>query len=164
MAVNSAGQWMAAAAGAMALAVPLGLAIGQYVTHAPVSAPRAVDENPAWVDAAAAMPITEDAGLHGPTVVRCTGCAPTLAERQAAADMAGMDLDGMVGGSSDPVVIDYQGQDAPWDEGAGDDAKTDWASSVHRLPDNVDRFARGEAMGRMGGGPEGERMAAALQP
>lgn len=164
MVVNSTGQWMAAAAGAMALAVPLGLAMGRYATHAPVSAPRAVDENPALVDAAAAALTSEDAGLKGPGVVRCTGCAPTLAERQAAADMAGMDLDGMIGGSTDPVVVDYQSQDMAWDEGAGDDAKTDWASPVHRFPDNVDRIARGEAVGRMGGGPEGERMAAALQP
>tara|TARA_B100001105_G_scaffold146971_1_gene117761 strand:- start:59 stop:547 length:489 start_codon:yes stop_codon:yes gene_type:complete len=162
MVVNSAGQWMAAAAGAAALAVPLGLAMGQYATHAPVSAPRAVDENPALVDAAAAALTSEDAGLKGPGVVRCTGCAPTLAERQAAADMAGMDLDGVIGGSSDPVVVDYQRQDLSWDD--GNDPQEQWASPIHRLPDNVDRFARGEAVGRMGGGPEGERMAAAFQP
>lgn len=162
MAVNSAGQWMAAAAGAMALAVPLGLAIGQYATHAPVSAQRAVEESEPLMDAAAAMPITEDAGLHGPTDVGCTGCAPTLAERQAAADMAGMDLDGMVGGTTDPVVVDYQRQDLSRDE--DDDPQEQWASPVHRLPGNVDRFAHGEDGGRAGRGLEGDRMAAAFQP
>lgn len=162
MVVNSAGRWMAAAAGAIALAVPLGLAMGQYATHAPVSAPRAVDENPSRVDAAAAALTSEDAGMKGPGAVRCTGCAPTLAERQAAADMAGMDLDGMVGGSTDPVVVDYQRQDLSRDE--GDDSQEQRVSPVYRLPDNVDRFARGEARGRMDPRPEGERMAAAFQP
>lgn len=162
MVVNSAGRWMAAAAGAIALAVPLGLAIGQYATQAPVSAPRVVEGYPASVDSAPSALTSEDANLRGPGVVRCTGCAPTLAERQAAADMAGMDLDGMVGGSTDPVVVDYQKQDLSWDEGY--DPQAQWASPDHRLPDNVDRFARGEARGRMDPRPEGERMAAAFQP
>lgn len=161
MAVNSAGRWMAAAAGAMALAVPLGLAIGQYATHAPMSAQRAVEESQPLMDAAAPALASEDAEWAGPGVVRCTGCAPTLAERQAA-DMAGMDLDGMVGGTSDPVVVDYQRQDLSRDE--GDDPQEQWASPVHRLPGNVDRFAHGEDGGRMGRGPEGERMAAAFRP
>ncbi|WP_183956249.1 hypothetical protein [Sphingobium fontiphilum] len=165
MVVNSPGQWMAAAAGAMALAVPVGLAVGQYAINAPIAARSGFEDSPPSVDSTPLAPPTDDADLRGPDVVRCTGCAPTLAERQAAADMAGMDLDGMVSGPADPVVIDYQSQEAPWGEDDGQDRQQERASSpVYRLPDNVDRFARGEAMGQMGRRLEGARVATAFQP
>lgn len=75
---------------------------------------------------------------NGPGEILCKGCGPTLAERQMAADNPGWDPDGMVTGSTDPMVTDYEAQKdyAPLAEPPSTD--------MHRLPANIQRFADGE--------------------
>lgn len=98
--------WMVSAT-TMSAAAAMGLALGSYVT----SPQRSPLERPDMVEALAP---TDDAALAsadpGPMEIHCTGCGPTLADRHYAAQMAGMDSEGMMSGSNDPVVQDYLAQ------------------------------------------------------
>ncbi|MET0372291.1 MAG: hypothetical protein ABW039_13060 [Sphingobium sp.] len=101
--------WLASS-GVVAGAIVAGLSLGAYA----VSPPRS-----AWADDAAATldvavgavgssGVDDRPSIH---VVHCKGCGPTLAERQRAADLAGLDLDSMISETRDPVVLDYAAQD-----------------------------------------------------
>lgn len=137
--------WMATGV-TVAVASVMGLGLGQYVTSpqgrspADLAAAQSVYDDLPMADAGATG-VAQD----GPAVVRCSGCGPTLAERQWKADMAGLDADGMLYGSSDPVVRDYQAQTIP-DDMTTDAITPDAAPSpIHILPPQIARFAAGEA-------------------
>ncbi|WP_298398158.1 hypothetical protein [Sphingobium sp.] len=126
--------WMATGV-TMGAAMVLGLGLGQYVTSpqgrspADQSVVESVDPQP-YVQSALTMD-------EAPVAIHCTGCGPTLAERRWQADMAGLDADGMIAGSDDPVVRDYMAdsQEAASPTGEGTPAP------VHPAPVNVVRFA-----------------------
>lgn len=63
--------------------------------------------------------------MKGPTVIRCTGCGPTLADRRMTADMAGWS------GADDPIVQDYMAQA---DELSMDVAPSPLPAPVRTLP------------------------------
>ncbi|WP_254798426.1 hypothetical protein [Sphingobium sp. AS12] len=123
-------------------ATVMGLGLGAYVTSPQSSALPG--------DAGAADAESGDSGAsdyavnpvdHGPSEIRCTGCGPSLAERRNALDMAGLDADGMIDGTGDPVVRDYLTQ--------GEAAEVSYLapqppSPVHQLPEPIARFAAGE--------------------
>ncbi|MDO7834139.1 hypothetical protein Q4610_03685 [Sphingobium sp. HBC34] len=126
----------------MAVASCMGLGLGHYVTSPQAQSPA---------DTAAAQSVYETfdgnapaadasvAAQNGPAVIDCRGCGPTLEERRWKADMAGLDADGMLHGSSDPVVRDYQAQTI------AEDMMPDAAPSpIHALPPRIARFAAGE--------------------
>ena len=114
------GQWWMMSGMTLAASVAMGVALGSYVTSPQTSAAATEEmwtpeDAPSYADAGGASLTSDDD--RGPAVIRCTGCGPTLTERRFAADMAGMDADGMISGSSDPVVQDYLAQDhVPTDE------------------------------------------------
>ena len=92
----------------VAAATVMGLGLGAYVTRPQSSAPR-TQKDVAYAepsDSSLSDQVADPAG-RGPAIIRCTGCGPTLAERRMASDMAGLDADGMIDGTSDPVVHDY---------------------------------------------------------
>lgn len=110
-----------------------GLGLGFYAVTPPRTALEAYDQSDltvAQVEEAALNPTL----MSGPEEVRCTGCGPTLAQRQMAADFASWD------GYGDPIVEDY--------EAGQPDPPEDLLSSVEdappRLPAQVERFASGE--------------------
>lgn len=128
--------WMGSAAliGGSAM---LGLAMGSFATSTP---PRNLSGYASAIgddieDSAAPASNNPD---RGPAAIVCKGCGPTLAERRMAADNPGWDADGMIEGTTDPVVADYMGQDdsPPVVERSPSDAP--------RLPANIQRFADGE--------------------
>jgi len=118
-------------------ALMAGLGLGLYATtpprvaladgDAPYSAPQITEAEP------------DSASLNGPSEIRCTGCGPTLAQRQMAA---------MVGGGwsgyDDPLVRDYMAQDYGTDEDQPLPSGEIASPSAPQLPDNVERFAAGE--------------------
>lgn len=125
----------------VAVATVIGLGLGAYVTS-----PQSV-ALPG--DAGAIYAASGDSSLpdyaispadRGPGEIRCTGCGPSLADRRRASDMAGLDADGMIEGTSDPVVRAYLTQ--------GEEADTAFPappppSPVHQLPEAIARFAAG---------------------
>ena len=89
----------------VAAATVMGLGLGAYVTSPQSSAPR-TQKDVAYAepsDSSLSDQVADPAG-RGPAIIRCTGCGPTLAERRMASDMAGLDADGMIDGTSDPVT------------------------------------------------------------
>lgn len=102
--------WMTSGA-LMGAAAVVGWGLGHYVVtpQAPVYASDMILASSIGerADADDQVAIASD---RGPADIRCTGCGPTLAERRMAADQAGADLDGMIGGSVDPIVRDYLAQ------------------------------------------------------
>jgi hypothetical protein len=126
----------------VAVATVMGLSLGAYVTSPQSSALPG--------DAGAVYAQSDDSSVldyaigpvdHGPGEIRCTGCGPSLADRRRALDMAGLDADGMIEGTSDPVVRDYLAQ------GDGPEAVFPTLpppSPVHQLPEPIARFAAGE--------------------
>lgn len=144
--------WMLGS-GTMVAAACAGLLLGGYVTTQPRSALagdsadyakmfEAGDE--ADVDAAA----TGDLGLSmAPTEpVVCKGCGPTLSDRRFAADMAGLDADGYVTGSTDAIVRDYLADEPlppPADLLGPIEPRPAPAARVAPLPPAVVRIARG---------------------
>ncbi|WP_141249501.1 hypothetical protein [Sphingobium sp. D43FB] len=108
----------------LAASVAMGLGLGSYVTSPQKTAvPAEVwspDDDNSYAEAGRAASMFGDSGTgdRGPAVIRCTGCGPTLTERRFAADMAGMDSDGLIEGSSDPLVQDYLAQDYPVTDGS----------------------------------------------
>jgi hypothetical protein len=115
----------------------LGLAMGSFVTSVP---PRdlstyAIVNGDEISDSSALASTGTD---RGPGEIVCKGCGPTLAERRMAADNPGWDADGMIGGTSDPVVADYMAQE---DKVPPVELPP---SDMHRLPVNIQRFADGE--------------------
>ncbi|WP_286868515.1 hypothetical protein [Sphingobium sp.] len=126
----------------VAAATVMGLGLGAYVTRPQSSAPR-TQKDVAYAepsDSSLSDQVADPAG-RGPAIIRCTGCGPTLAERRMASDMAGLDADGMIDGTSDPVVHDYLTQ--------GEAAEAVYPvpppSPIHQLPPPIARFAAGEA-------------------
>lgn len=113
-----------------------GLGLGFYATTPPRMAFGELEATRPIAQGTDAAPSLAD--LNGPVEIRCTGCGPTLAQRQMAMMMGGWD------GYSDPVVQDYAAQDY----GAPDEPMLPEAdaqpSPIHQLPANVDRFAAGE--------------------
>ncbi len=129
--------WMSGGVTIAAAAV-MGLGLGSYATspqgHSPADEPAmavAEEEAPAFVDSGGRV-------QEGPAFIQCTGCGPTLAERRWQAEMAGYDADGMIRGTSDAVVEDYQARDV-MEEAAFEAAP----SPIHQLPPNIVRFAAG---------------------
>lgn len=131
--------WMSGGVTVAAAAV-MGLSLGSYATSPqgyspadePAMAVAAEEEAPAFVDGGGSM-------QQGPAFIQCTGCGPTLAERRWQADMAGYDPDGMIRGTSDPVVEDYQARDV-----VEDAVLAAAPSSIHQLPPSIVRFAAGQ--------------------
>ncbi|WP_232307413.1 MULTISPECIES: hypothetical protein [Sphingobium] len=116
------------------MALTGGYGLGLYAT----TPPRLGTETP-LPDAVAPDGSDHDptsADLNGPAIIHCSGCGPTLADRQMAADMAGWS------GMSDPLVRDYAARDEP--------NQTDYADPpppVRTLPASIERLAAGESDG-----------------
>jgi len=117
--------WIAGGS-ATGAAILLGMGLGHFVTTPQKPPPIADLET---MDSPQDSPVSFVPATpeKGPETIRCTGCGPTLAERQMMADQGGWDPDGMIHGSTDPVAQDYMTPDA--------------ASSA---PPPVERFAAGE--------------------
>lgn len=132
----SARFWLFSMASAGA-ALAGGLGLGFYAVTPPRAAVAAYDDGMAFSEEAQGMPL-DSTGLNGPVEVRCTGCGPTLAQRQMQASY------GSWSGYDDPVVQDYEarGSDEPEDLMAQVDDMP--PSPVHQLPDRIERFAKGE--------------------
>ncbi|ALR19208.1 MULTISPECIES: hypothetical protein [Sphingobium] len=129
--------WIAGAS-ATGAAVLLGMGLGHFVTT-PERAPRVAETemfDAPEDDLAGFAPTTPE---QGPAVIRCTGCGPTLAERQMAADQGNWDADGMIHGSTDPVVQDYMTSG----DGTAMPVETPPASAS-RLSPSPERLAAGE--------------------
>lgn len=96
--------WMTTGA-TIVVAGVLGLGLGSFATttqHAPME--NEIAEQASYDDSYAASTATAE-GQTGPAVVRCTGCGPTLADRQWHADVANLypdtpDMDAI----ADPVA------------------------------------------------------------
>ncbi|HEX7877375.1 MAG TPA: hypothetical protein VF489_12410 [Sphingobium sp.] len=129
----SARFWLLSMSSAGA-ALATGLGLGLYATTPPRVALTDHAETRPTGTSDAAPDLTS---LNGPAEIRCTGCGPTLADRQMAATM------GDWAGYDDPMV-----QDGVRDDEAPEDllpAPTDPPPSpAHRLPANIDRFAAGD--------------------
>lgn len=127
------------------VAAAMGLGLGSYVTSPQRPVRAAMDADIGGIEMAASqdLPPVE----RGPAIVNCTGCGPTLEERRMKADMAGLDADGMIGGSHDSAVRDYLAQDdVPVETVAlGDPPLPPPTVRSHRLPPQIERFAAGEA-------------------
>jgi len=142
--------WTGGGATLMAAAV-MGLGLGFYVTS-PQGAPRAdsdyVDMSTGYEPASATSAATQE----GPGVIHCTGCGPTLSDRRWQADMAGLDADSMIdGSSSDPVVRDYEATAMQQDvmpEAAPE--------PVRQLPAQVARLTVGDSVARPVGAMVGQ--------
>lgn len=127
----SAHFWMGTGVTLGAAAV-MGLGLGSYVTS-----PQA----PARVASATIDENLDDSGVEeahftadkGPSVIHCTGCGPTLADRRWKADMAGLDA---------AVPIDA-GYDLSPDDYAMETV-VEPPVSVHPLPPKITRFASGD--------------------
>lgn len=155
------GRFWLSGIGVIAGSMVLGTALGHYATNIPQRSMARLDGG---IDdgAGAAFSTYDPDGMEstsGPARIICKGCGPTLAERRQAAEMAGLDADGMMGESSDPIVRDYL-NDAPPQEGEGDNDRPSpvnrlspvnspspvsgvpvASSPAHRLPANIERFA-----------------------
>ncbi|WP_022683305.1 hypothetical protein [Sphingobium bisphenolivorans] len=105
-----------------------GLGLGVYATT-PQKLPWAETVLP---EATIHQDAYDPAELTGPAIVKCSGCGPTLADRQMATDMAGWDA------SNDPMWHDYNSQ--PNYEQANYDAEPE-APAAQPLPVSVERYA-----------------------
>jgi hypothetical protein len=99
--------WLTSAT-AMGVAAVIGFGLGSFAVRTPAT--RWDGDPPALATSVEDLTETES-DLRGPVAVHCTGCGPTLAERDRAKDLAGADMDGMIGGTTDPVVRDYLAED-----------------------------------------------------
>jgi len=138
--------------GTMIGAACVGLLLGGYATTTPrgtgmsgasdYEAMLAEGEGPG-----AGASASGDLGLTmAPTMpVVCKGCGPTLADRRFAADMAGLDADSYVTGSTDAIVQDYLTDDPPppVDLLEQVEARPAPVVQVAPLPPAVVRIARG---------------------
>lgn len=130
-----AGRFWIAGGSAIGAAVLLGMGLGHFVTTPQKSLPIPPSEAFEQPGESIASTIPE----QGPAVIRCTGCGPTLAERQTMADQGAWDPDGMIEGSADPVVQDYMASDD------GTVAPVEIPpSAIHRLAPAAERLAAGE--------------------
>ena len=118
-------------------ALASGLGLGLYATTPPRIATAGGETR---------LSATRDSGtqaypadLNGPTEVRCSGCAPTLAQRQMASMRGGWS------GYDDRLTRDYMAQDKDKPEDLlAEDYDAPPAPSAPGLPANVERFAAGE--------------------
>ncbi|HEX7743395.1 MAG TPA: hypothetical protein VF442_13355 [Sphingobium sp.] len=131
----SARFWLFSMASAGA-AMAAGLGLGLYATMPPRGAFTDYAETGSTGNLDTAPDVPD---LNGPAEVRCTGCGPTLADRQMAGTMGGWD------GYNDPVVRDYQARSNDAPEDLLTEAADAPPSPVHQLPANIDRFAAGDA-------------------
>lgn len=106
--------------GTMVAAACVGLLLGGFATTTPrgtgMSGAAAYDAMLAEGDGpGAGASASGDLGLSmTPTMpVVCKGCGPTLSDRRFAADMAGLEADSYVTGSTDAIVQDYLTDDPP---------------------------------------------------
>lgn len=112
-----------------------GVGLGLYATTPPRTAFSYDDPAPTTQS----VETVPESDLNGPVEVRCTGCGPTLAQRQMTEMMGGWD------GYSDPVVQHYEvQQEAP--QNLLNEPVDPPPSPVHQLPGNIDRFAAGEGV------------------
>jgi hypothetical protein len=133
-------NWVPAGA-TLATAMVMGVSLGSYAISQPKSAvDQAMEES--LYDPSISTQTEEAMAMRGPAEVKCTGCGPTLAERQWRADMAGWDPDGIGRESADPVVRDYLADD-PVEESA-----PPAPPPVEQLPANIVRFASSDVAGR----------------
>lgn len=124
--------WLASA-GTLCGAAVLGLSLGAYVTGSPASR---WEESASTQASLSGMQDTADldaAAPRGPDEIKCRGCGPTLAERDRARDMAGLDLNGLIDGSRDPQVRAYMAQEEA--------LPPPMPPTAQRLPTMVERFA-----------------------
>ncbi|MGC4252757.1 MAG: hypothetical protein QM605_15145 [Sphingobium sp.] len=131
--------WIAGGS-ATGAAILLGMGLGHFVTT-PTTPPRPLTLAQAEASESAdalGSPLSTETEKR-PEVIRCTGCGPTLAERQMMMDQGAWDPDGMIQGSSDPVVQDYMASD----EGPGAPVEAP-SPAAFRLPPEAERFAAGE--------------------
>ncbi len=127
----------------MTAAVAMGLGLGTYATSPQAQSPADEPVADAGVDFVAQDAVPYGAqDMRGPAEVKCSGCGPTLAERQWRADMVGWDPDGIGRDSADPVVRDYLA-DEPAEESA-----PPAPPSIQQLPANIVRFAGSDVAGR----------------
>ncbi|CAM5436352.1 hypothetical protein [Sphingobium scionense] len=131
--------------GALVVAAVMGLGLGAYVTSPQKPGQPALEAE--FDSGAMAMAQDLPEAERGPAIVTCTGCGPTLEQRRMAADMAGLDADGMIGESQDSAVRDYLAQEDMSVESAalGDPPLPQPSVRVDRLPPRIERFAAGEA-------------------
>lgn len=111
--------WIAGT-GTMVAAACAGLLLGGYATTPPRSMLDSdVSHEAALADedmaALTVAEVSRDTGASMAPVgpVTCKGCGPTLADRRFAADMAGLDMDGYVTGTTDAIVRDYLADEPP---------------------------------------------------
>lgn len=134
MAVN---RWISATAVGVAALVG-GLGLGAYATSTQGYAAADIPAQVASTDSSDIfLSDSADTPLSGPEIIDCKGCGPTLADRQWQADMAAYDAGYMVDDSNDPVVREYE---RDYERYGSVDPQP---SPIHRLPDTIERFARG---------------------
>lgn len=129
--------WLFSLASAGA-ALTSGLGLGLYATTSPRTAAIDYEETTSAArgeEGAALWEITDD----GPAEVKCTGCGPTLAQRQMTSMMGNWD------GYDDPAVRDYERQEIQLPEDLLADVPDVPLPPMHQLPPNVERFAAGDA-------------------
>lgn len=101
--------------GTIVAAACAGMVLGGYATTQPRGVSGgASDYDMALVErgASGAQDMADGSGSFGSGMrpsepITCKGCGPTLADRRFAADMAGLDADGYVTGTTDAIVQDY---------------------------------------------------------
>jgi hypothetical protein len=125
----------------VAVATVMGLSLGAYVTSPQSTLPSDAGAAYADSDDSSAHDYAISPADHGPGDIRCTGCGPSLADRRRALDRMGLDADGMIEGTSDPIVRDYLAQ--------GEEREAAFPapqppSPVHQLPEPIARFAAGQ--------------------
>lgn len=128
----------------LSAAAAMGIALGSY-SVSPQRSP--VDEETLLSPYAETASDVQSAVMAepaaGPAVIRCTGCGPTLADRMYARDTAGLDADGMVSGSDDPLVQDYLAR-GQVEERIADAALPPPPSPTYLSP-VIERFAHAES-------------------
>lgn len=127
----------------VAVATVMGLGLGAYVTSPQAPAlPADAGTVYAASDDSSASSYSISPTDRGPSDIRCTGCGPSLADRRVALDRTGLDADGMIEGTSDPIVRDYLAQ--------GEETEAAFPapppSPVHQLPEPIARFAAGQVV------------------
>lgn len=128
--------WLFSVASAGA-ALAGGLSLGLYATTPPRAAISTYDDS-SFVYEERQTATQDLRALNGPQEVKCTGCGPTLAERQYYAAPATWN------GYDDPMVQDYDAQEPNRPEDLLTDARDHAPPQVHQLPENIDPFANGD--------------------
>ena len=116
-----------------------GMSLGLYATTSPRAAVAEYDAGSSVVEEAH-MASLDMMALNGPQEVKCTGCGPTLAERQFHAASASWD------GYDDATVRDYDGQEPGQPEDLLADLDRPMHSPAHQLPEEIERFANGDGL------------------